>query len=116
MSPKRTPPGREPAPTNSTTESGDEDRLLGQTLLEEEAKFVVIRDENLPPAQIYHEEDDRLLNPRLTEDQRRTAHGLRRLYRSLCGSQPGQYWPQALLDAASPFNRPVFPRRNRAKE
>ena len=47
----------------------------------------------------------------LSSDQRRTAHELRRLYQSLCGTQPGQYWPQALLDTAGRFNRPAFPDR-----
>src|SRR4051794_2002885 len=50
---------------------------------------------------------------RLSPDQRRVSHELSRLYQSLCGNQPGQYWPQALLDSAGKFNRAVFPRRGR---
>jgi len=50
---------------------------------------------------------------RLSQDQRRVAHELSRLYQSLSGNQPGQYWPQALLDSAGKFNRPAFPRRGR---
>jgi hypothetical protein len=50
---------------------------------------------------------------RLSPDQRRVAQELLRLYQSLCGNQPGQYWPQALLDSAGKFNRPAFPQRGR---
>ena len=46
---------------------------------------------------------------RLSAEQRTTLHALARLYRSLCGAHPGQYWPQALLDSAGKFNRPPFP-------
>ena len=46
---------------------------------------------------------------RLSGEQRRVAAGLRRLYHSLCGAIPGQYWPQGLLDSAGKFNRPPFP-------
>ncbi len=49
---------------------------------------------------------------RLSAEQRRVAAGLLRLYQSLCGSVPGQYWPQALLDSAGHFNRPPFPSRH----
>lgn len=63
-------------------------------------------------------EDEGLGVTRLSADQRRTAHAVRRLYYSLCGRQPGQYWPQALLDSAGNFNRPKFPDpgRDRSKE
>jgi hypothetical protein len=46
---------------------------------------------------------------RLSSDQRRVAGELLRLYHSLCGGQPGQPWPQALLDSSGKFNRAVFP-------
>jgi hypothetical protein len=48
----------------------------------------------------------------LTPAQRSTTQQLMRLYESLCGPRPGEYWPQALLDAAGTFNRPPFPRQN----
>ena len=47
---------------------------------------------------------------RLSVDQRETARELLRLYESLCGAQPGQYWPQALLETAGSLSRPLFPR------
>jgi hypothetical protein len=50
---------------------------------------------------------------RLSPAQRRTAQDLLRLYRSLCGGQPGQYWPQALLDTSGGFTRPPFPTQER---
>jgi hypothetical protein len=46
---------------------------------------------------------------RLSAAQRRTSQDLLRLYKSLCGGQPGQYWPQALLDTSGGFTRPAFP-------
>ena len=49
---------------------------------------------------------------RLSADQVKTARALHHLFQSLCGGQPGQYWPQALLDSAGRFNRPVFPARH----
>jgi hypothetical protein len=55
-------------------------------------------------------------NGALSVDQRRTAGQLLRLYQSLCGGQPGQYWPQALLDTAGRFNRPPFPGRDQGRK
>lgn len=55
------------------------------------------------------DEDDDAADDRLSADQRRTGRDLRRLFHSLCGGIPGQYWPQALLDSAGKFNRPSFP-------
>lgn len=51
----------------------------------------------------------------LTADQKHTSQQLRQLYQSLCGNQPGQYWPQALLDTAGRFNRPNFPGQEQYK-
>jgi hypothetical protein len=48
----------------------------------------------------------------LTPAQNLTTNQLMRLYESLCGPRPGEYWPQALLDAAGTFNRPPFPSQN----
>ena len=56
--------------------------------------------------------DDGFGVTRLSADQVKTARALHRLFQSLCGGQPGQYWPQALLDSAGRFNRPVFPARH----
>jgi hypothetical protein len=60
-------------------------------------------------AQTNREEHDEFGVTRLSAEQLQTAHALRILYQSLCGGQPGQYWPQALLDSAGSFNRPLFP-------
>jgi hypothetical protein len=46
---------------------------------------------------------------RLSPQQCRLANDLRRLYQSLGGGHPGQYWPQALLDTAGGFRRLAFP-------
>ena len=70
-----------------------------------------------PPAQKHRDGDvdinvdidDNFGVTRLSADQVKTARALHRLFQSLCGGQPGQYWPQALLDSAGRFNRPVFP-------
>ena len=51
-------------------------------------------------------------SPRLSAQQRQTAHELMRLYQSLCGETPGQYAPQSLLDVADKFSRPTFPGRS----
>jgi hypothetical protein len=48
----------------------------------------------------------------LSPAQNRTTQQMLRLYGSLCGQRPGEYWPQALLDTAGTFNRPPFPRQN----
>jgi hypothetical protein len=48
---------------------------------------------------------------RLSQDQQRVSGDLLALYESLAGAEPGQYWPQALLDSAGHSNRPNFPRR-----
>ena len=48
----------------------------------------------------------------LSADQRKAGQALHRLFQSLCGGQPGQYWPQALLDSAGGLSRPSFPVRN----
>jgi hypothetical protein len=45
----------------------------------------------------------------LSAEQLRIADRLHRLYQSLCGAIPGEYWPQALLDSAGNFKRPEFP-------
>jgi hypothetical protein len=79
------------------------------------------RDEHRPPVTHRQEGVDLVAvddGPRLSAIQHRTAHELHRLFQSLCGGQPGQYWPQALLDTAGRFNRPVFPfpQRPRPKE
>lgn len=78
------------------------------------------RYENHQPAQTHREEGDELVviseGQHLSADQRRTARGLHRLYQSLCGGKPGQYWPQALLDTAGSFNRPAFPFPDRGRE
>jgi len=76
------------------------------------------RDAYLPPAQRHPKErEDEYIaideGTRLSAAQHRTANELQRLYQSLCGGQPGQYWPQALLDTAGRFNRPTFPVRGR---
>lgn len=63
-----------------------------------------------PPALAVREDIDVVIGVTpLSADQTRTAHSLRRLFQSLCGGQPGQYWPQALLDSAGRFSRPTFP-------
>ena len=48
---------------------------------------------------------------KLTTAQNRTTQQMLRLYGSLCGPRPGEYWPQTLLDSAGTFNRPPFPRQ-----
>jgi len=52
----------------------------------------------------------------LSSEQHRIASDLQRLYTSLCGGVPGQVWPQALLETAGNFNRPVFPHRERGRK
>jgi hypothetical protein len=66
-----------------------------------------------PPTHTHREDDDDIFGvTRLSADQVKTARALHRLFQSLCGGQPGQYWPQALLDSAGRFNRPIFPSRD----
>ena len=63
-----------------------------------------------PPVQMHRDDDNPLgVVTHLSADQIRTAQTLHRLFQSLCGGQPGQYWPQALLDSAGRFSRPGFP-------
>ncbi len=91
MSPQRTPPEYEPEHTK--LETGPRDEYGPPVTHRQEGDELVVIDEGT----------------RLSAAQHRTAHGLHRLFQSLCGGQPGQYWPQALLDAAGRFNRPAFP-------
>jgi len=49
----------------------------------------------------------------LSTAQQQTKHELLQLFYSLCGRQPGQYWPQALFETAGHLNRPSFPFSNR---
>ena len=65
-----------------------------------------------PAAETPREEYDGaviITDTRLSAAQHRIAHGLHRLYQSLCGGRPGQYWPQQLLDSGGGFNRLPFP-------
>jgi hypothetical protein len=50
-------------------------------------------------------------NTSLSPAQNQTMQQMQRLYASLCGPRPGEYWPQSLLDTAGTFNRPPFPRQ-----
>jgi hypothetical protein len=104
MSQQGTPLGPEHETPKGETEPHGERRSLAQRPREdgvdgERGEFVVIDEDT-----------------RLSADQRRTAHELLRLFHSLCGGQPGQYWPQALLDTAGHFNRPAFPQRRSARK
>ncbi len=70
-------------------------------------------DTHRPPAQTHHDDDGDIFGVTpLSADQVRTARSLHRLFQSLCGGQPGQYWPQALLDSAGGLSRPTFPARD----
>jgi hypothetical protein len=70
-------------------------------------------DTHRPPAQTHRDDDDDIFGVTpLSADQVKTARSLHRLFQSLCGGQPGQYWPQVLLDSAGGLSRPTFPVRD----
>jgi hypothetical protein len=95
-----------------------ERRMPQNPNLETKTFEIELSDSHRQPAQTHREkeDEDEFGVTRLSADQHRTARALNRLYRSLCGGQPGQYWPQALLDSAGRFNRPLFPGPDHRKQ